>query len=253
MREESGLHGAREMHAAELKGAAMGVNVDSNLASVLTIGAVGQANWEAVVQGRASHAGAFPERGISATLVASIALAEAHRAGWWGKVVKGAHEGSSNAGIFVGKGGKAAGDATNVVTDYVRVVGEARSLDAAFAATIADGCRAAFHQAAGEVRDVGGDTAQLTFEAVTSYPPFKMGANTPAVAHATRAAKSLGLVPEIVLSKGGLDANWLVGHGVPTVTFGAGQAEIHTVQEYVDVAEFVMGCRMAVALATIPA
>jgi tripeptide aminopeptidase len=251
VREESGLHGAREMRAEELKGAAMGFNVDASLAQVLTIGAVGQTNWEAVVKGKASHAGAFPEKGISATLVASIALAEAHRAGWWGKIAKPEGEGSSNAGIFAGKDGKAAGDATNVVTDYVRVVGEARSLDAAFAASIAEGYRAAFERARGEVKDIGGDTAQVAFEAVTSYPPFKMDADTPAVARAQRAAKSLGLTPEIVLSKGGLDANWLVGHGVPTVTFGAGQAEIHTVHEYVDVAEFVMGCRMAVALATL--
>jgi tripeptide aminopeptidase len=35
------------------------------------------------------------------------------------------------------------------------------------------------------------------------------------------------------------------------VTFGAGQAEIHTVDEYVDLAEFAQGCRLAVALATL--
>jgi tripeptide aminopeptidase len=37
---------------------------------------------------------------------------------------------------------------------------------------------------------------------------------------------------------------------VPTVTFGAGQYEIHTVKEYVDLAEFAQGCRVAIALAT---
>jgi tripeptide aminopeptidase len=37
---------------------------------------------------------------------------------------------------------------------------------------------------------------------------------------------------------------------VPTVTFGAGQAEIHTVNEYVDIPEFALGCRLAVAIAT---
>lgn len=42
----------------------------------------------------------------------------------------------------------------------------------------------------------------------------------------------------------------LVNHGMPTVTFGAGQYEIHTVKEYVDLAEFAQGCRVAIALAT---
>lgn len=250
VREESGLHGAREMRAEELKGAAMGFNVDATHAHRLTVGAVGQTNWEAVVKGKAAHAGVAPDKGISSTLVASIALAEAHRAGWFGKVVKGEQQGSSNAGIFGGKDGKAAGDATNVVTDYARVVGEARSLDAAFAAAIAEGFRAAFEKAGGEVKDAGGDTAKVEFIAKTSYPPFKMDETTPAVQRAVRAAKSLGMEPTTELSRGGLDANWLVGHGVPTVTFGAGQAEIHTVHEYVDVEEFARGCRMAVAIAT---
>jgi len=52
------------------------------------------------------------------------------------------------------------------------------------------------------------------------------------------------------ISNGGLDANWLVRHGVPTVTFGAGQHNIHTIDEYVDLAEFYQGCAMAIALAT---
>jgi tripeptide aminopeptidase len=35
------------------------------------------------------------------------------------------------------------------------------------------------------------------------------------------------------------------------VTFGAGQYDPHTVNEYVDLAEFANGCRLAVALATL--
>jgi tripeptide aminopeptidase len=43
----------------------------------------------------------------------------------------------------------------------------------------------------------------------------------------------------------------LVKHGLPTLTIGAGQNEVHTVKEYVDLAEFGNGCRLAVALATV--
>jgi tripeptide aminopeptidase len=38
---------------------------------------------------------------------------------------------------------------------------------------------------------------------------------------------------------------------VPSVTIGAGQYEIHTIKEYVDLPEYVRGCRLAVALATL--
>jgi len=60
-----------------------------------------------------------------------------------------------------------------------------------------------------------------------------------------------GFEPALRVGNGGLDANWLVRHGVPTVTFGAGQNAIHTTEEYVDLPAFLDGCRMALALATL--
>lgn len=251
VREESGLHGARELDPADLGGAKMCFNVDSKIPADLITGAVGQENWEVEIKGKAAHAGVAPERGISATLVASLAIAEAHRGGWFGKVVKPEGNGTSNVGIFGGKPGKPAGDATNVVTDYVHIVGEARSSDTAFAAKIAAAYGAAFAKAQGEVKDADGATADVTFTSRASYPSFKLNDDEPAVAHAKRAAESLGLKPTTLFSNGGLDANWLVKHGVPTVTIGAGQYEIHTVNEYVNVPEFIQGCQLAVALATL--
>jgi tripeptide aminopeptidase len=251
VREESGLHGARELDPKDLGGATMGFNVDSTHAAKLTIGAVGQQNWEVTIKGKAAHAGVAPERGISSTLVASVGLTEAHRGGWFGKVVQPEGKGSSNVGIFGGKDGKPAGDATNVVTDYVHLVGEARSTDAAFAVKITEAFEAAFNKAKGEVKDADGGMAEVTFQTRTAYPPFLMSEDDPAVKRAKKAAKAMGLEPVTMVSAGGLDANWLVKHGVPTVTFGAGQAEIHTVNEYVVIPEFAQGCRLAVAIATL--
>jgi tripeptide aminopeptidase len=251
VREESGLHGARELKAADLGGATMCFNVDGGRAAELITGAVGQQNWEVEIRGKASHAGVAPEKGISATLVAATALVEAQRGGWFGKVIKPDGSGTSNPGIFGGKDGKAAGDATNVVTDYVYVKGEARSSDEKFAAAIVAGYRDAFRKAGAMVKDAGGEIAEVKFSAEPSYPPFNMPNNEPVLVHAKRAAESIGLKPTTVFSNGGLDANWLVKHGLPTVTIGSGQYEIHTVKEYVDVAEFADGCRLAVALATL--
>ena len=251
VREESGLHGARELDPKDLGGATMGFNVDSTHAALLTIGAVGQQNWEVTIKGKAAHAGVAPERGISSTLVASVGLTEAHRGGWFGKVVQPEGKGSSNVGIFGGKDGKPAGDATNVVTDYAHLVGEARSTDAAFAVKITEAFEAAFNKAKGEVKDADGGMAEVTFQTRTAYPPFLMSEDDPAVQRAKKAAQAMGLEPVTMVSAGGLDANWLVKHGVPTVTFGAGQAEIHTVNEYVVIPEFAQGCRLAVAIATL--
>jgi tripeptide aminopeptidase len=138
-----------------------------------------------------------------------------------------------------------------VVTDYVRMLGEARSLDASFATAIANAYGEAFAKAQAEVTSADGSTAEVRFESKAAYPPFALQEDSRAVVRAKRAAASIGLTPTTHLSTGGLDANWLVKHGVPTVTFGAGQAEIHTLNEYVDLPEFHRGCRMAVALATL--
>lgn len=253
VREESGLHGARELDPKDLGNPAMCFNVDGKLAAELIVGAVGQENWEAEIKGKAAHAGVAPEKGISATLVASVALAEALHDGWFGKVVKPDGNGTSNVGVFGGKDGKPAGDATNVVTDYVQIKGEARSPDAAFAEAITKGYGKAFDKAKSEVKDAGGETAEVRFEHKRSYPPFKLEDTSPAVKLAKQAAEMLGLTPTTLFSNGGLDANWLVKHGVPTVTIGAGQYEIHTVKEYVDLPEYANGCRLAVALATMDA
>ncbi len=191
VREESGLQGARELDPADLKGAAMCFNVDGKLASNLIIGAVGQETWDVEIIGKASHAGVAPEKGISATLVASLAMAEVHHGGWFGKVDKPEGRGTSNPGVLSGRDGKAAGDATNVVTDYVHIVGEARSRDVAFAKTIAAAYEDAFAKAKSAVTDVAGETAQVNFVTKPSYPSFEVEDDAPAVQHAKAQSSSL--------------------------------------------------------------
>ena len=204
------------------------------------------------IKGKASHAGVAPEKGISATMVGAIGLVEARNAGWFGKVEKPNGYGSSNIGIFGGKGGlTAAGDATNVVTDYTWLKGEARSPDADFAKEIGAGYRAAFEKAGAAVTDSAGEAAKVTFRQVTAYPPFRLDETQPVIQRADRALAALGIAPNHVFSNGGLDANWLDKAGIPTVTISAGQAEIHTVKEYVNIPDYVTGCRIAVLLATL--
>ena len=51
------------------------------------------------------------------------------------------------------------------------------------------------------------------------------------------------MTPNVRSANGGLDANWMVRHGIPTVTFGAGQNEAHTIDEWIDLTEFEAGYR----------
>jgi len=250
VREESGLWGARFVEKSALGDPVEGFNVDGGAAAALAIGAVGAERWEVAIHGRAAHAGVHPEDGISATVVASLALADVFRNGWFGKVTRDGREGTSNVGSFGGTDGQSAGVATNVVTDYVLIRGEARSHDARFASAITAAYKEAFRTAAGQVRNQRGKGAKVAFRTRRDYYPFRLQPAAPVVLRALAAAERAGLQPTLRVTNGGLDANWLVRHGIPTVTFGAGQNNVHTVDEFVDLEEFTKGCRLALALAT---
>ena len=173
--------------------------------------------------------------------------------GWFGKVEKDGKAGTSNVGTFGGRGGRGAGDATNVVTDYVYLTGEARSHDTRFVKEIVKAYKEALGRAAGRVTDHKGRQARVKFSSRVDYYPFRIAADAPVVRHALAAGERAGLKAQVRISNGGLDANWLVRHGIPTVTFGAGQNAIHTVEEFVDLKLFAEGCRMALAVATLEA
>jgi tripeptide aminopeptidase len=249
VREESGLWGARYVNPADLGRPALGFNVDGSSAREITIAATGAERWEAQIHGRAAHAGVAPEKGVSATVVAALALADAYRRGWFGKIQKEGQEGTSNVGSVGDQLGRSAGEATNVVTDFVQVRGEARSHNSRFVRQITRAYQEAFRAAAMQVVDDRGRPARVRFRARRDYYPFRLKENNPVVRQALAAAQSCGWQAKLRRTNGGLDANWLVRHGIPTVTFGAGQHNVHTVAEYVDLTEFEEGCRLALALA----
>jgi tripeptide aminopeptidase len=250
VREESGLWGARFVDVNDLGKPTLAFNVDGGSPVELTFGAVGAERWEVEVFGKASHAGAHPERGISATAVAALALANVVNDGWFGKVVHNGSEGTSNVGTFGGADGRPAGQATNVVTDYVRLTGESRSHDPRFVRAITAAYREAFDFASRRVCDHNGRCAKVRFHARLDYHSFRLQPDAEVVRLAQKAARGAGFDPILRVTNGGLDANWMVRHGVPTITFGAGQRNVHTVEEYVDLADFRDGCRLALALAT---
>lgn len=242
--EEVGLWGARYVSMKDLGQPKIGFNIDSGDPNEILIGAIGADRWEVDVLGRSAHAGVHPERGISAALIAARAIADAAAKGYFGKVRKGKKRGTSNVGVIRG------GEATNQVTDRIYVKGESRSHDRAFVDEITQAYRKAFERAAQGVKDHKGRCGRTKFKASRDYPAFRMDRRDPAVQFTVKTAKTLGLKPRLTVVDGGLDANFMNGKGLPTVTLGAGQHHPHTVDEYVDIKEYVGGCELLVALAT---
>lgn len=242
--EEIGLCGSREVSVRDLGDPEMGFNIDSGAPRDLIVGAVGADRIDIEVLGRSSHAGVHPEKGISATLIASRAIADLATGGWFGKIEKGRRAGTSNVGTIQG------GEATNQVTDRVHLRAETRSRDPSFLPKITKAYRDAFEKAARSVEDDRGRHGSIRFEPRREYDAFRIDDDAPPVLLAARCARSLRLRPRCVEASGGLDANHLNAKGIPTVTLGGGQHGAHTVDEYVDVREYVLGCRLALRIAT---
>ncbi len=137
-----------------------------------------------------------------------------------------------------------------MVTDYVRVFGESRSHDLAFVGAITAAYREAFRKAAASVTDDRGRGAKVRFAARRDYYPFRLKPDSPVVKQALAGARAAGWEATLRIGNGGLDANWTVRHKIPTITFGAGQNNVHTTEEFVDLTNFRDGCRLALALAT---
>jgi tripeptide aminopeptidase len=243
VQEEVGLVGARYVSVSKLGAPKLCFNWDGGAPNIATIGATGDDHLAIEITGIASHAGAHPEQGVSAIVIAAKAIAALTAEGWFGKVVKGRQTGTSNIGVIQG------GEATNVVTDRLLLKGEARSHDPKFRARIVESFRKAFRNAAKSTPNSLGQTGSVSFESMHKYESFRISADSDVVRAASAAIERIGLLPETRISNGGLDANWMFAHGLPTVTLGCGQNAIHTVKEELHVDAFLNACRIAVLLA----
>ncbi|MEO2019637.1 MAG: M20/M25/M40 family metallo-hydrolase [Fuerstiella sp.] len=243
VQEEIGLRGARFLTASKLGRPELCFNWDGSDPASLIIGAVGATNLSIVINGIASHAGAHPENGVNASVVASLAIAALQRDGWHGLVTKSKNRGASNIGAING------GAATNVVMPEVAIEAEARSHQPSFRKRIVKEYRKAFEAAVRSVTNNSGKRGKLTFEEDTRYEAFSIPESSACVTVAKAAVRQMGLQAVARDCDGGLDANWISAHGYPAVTLGCGQAGIHTVDETLYIPQFLDACRIAAAIA----
>ena len=243
VQEETGIHGVRLIQRSLLGRPRMGFNWDGGAPDKLTIGATGGYRIKINVHGLASHAGGAPEQGISAITIAGRAIAELDRTGWLGLVQKKNRMGTSNIGIVRG------GHATNVVTDHVVLRAEARSHHPPFRKRIVKKIEQAFREAARTTTSAKGKSGRVTFDGSLDYESFQLDEKEPALLAAENAVQAVGKTPLRTITNGGVDANWMVQHGIPTVSLGAGQRNQHTLDEALDTDELQTACRIALRLA----
>ena len=248
VQEEIGLQGSRNLVVSKLGKPAFALNFDGGNPRKLTIGATGGEKLKIKLYGIPAHAGLAPQDGANAITAAGLAIASLHKEGWLGLVKKRlpgariASMGTSNVGIIRG------GNATNVITDFVEVDAEARSHESPFRTLISNAIKDAFVKAASQVTTAVGVAVRAEVEQRVDYESFRLDQNSEAVQRAAATVRaSTGAEPEFAITDGGVDANWLFKHGIPAVTLGCGQRNVHTNQETLDVPDFLVACRIAKA------
>ena len=244
VQEEIGLHGARLLNHGLLGRPKLAYNWDGGAPDKLTIGATGGYRTRIIVHGIASHAGGAPEMGVSAIAVAALAISNLVARGWHGDIHKGNHHGTSNVGYIYG------GEASNVVTDYVELKAEARSHDPEFRRRILKEIESAFYTASKQIKNVAGECGYVEFDGRLDYESFRLSPDDPSTITAEQAIRDIGRTPTRSVCNGGVDANWMMARGIPTVTLGCGQLNQHTLSEALDITGFRDACRIALRLAT---
>lgn len=228
VQEEIGLCGAKAFDAGGLR-ARQGIGLDTGgPPGTVVISAPGQDSLSVVVHGIAAHAGAEPEKGVSAIVVAAEAISRMPL----GRVDE---ETTANIGVISG------GRATNIVCDRVEVRAEARSHQAAKLAAQTQAMVKAFQEAAAR------HGATVDIEVTRPYTAYKMMADEPIIRLLAAGAAQVGLEPSYIPSGGGSDANVFNAAGIRITNISTGMQEVHTTRERITVADMVRSAEWVLA------
>ncbi len=224
VQEEIGLIGAKRLRDTWNFRARKGVVLDAGgPIGTIVVGAPYQQNISAVVHGKASHAGAEPEKGINAIQVAALAVTTMRL----GRIDP---ETTANVGVIRG------GTATNIVPDRVELYGEARSHDG----DKLDRQIASMQQALEDAvaRFPG---ASVEIEITPKFKGFRLTETTPIVKSLADAARRAGFDPIYAVEGGGSDANIYNEAGLSVAVVSTGMADVHTPKEHLAISDLV-GC-----------
>ena len=231
--EEVGLLGAKHVDVSKLA-SKYGLVFDSDDPGFLFIKGPSANHFEFKIYGLESHAGVAPEEGISAIKIA----AEAISAMKLGRIDK---ETTANIGVIQG------GEATNIITNFVLLRGEARSLDEDKLNKQTEHMVKCLEDAAAKYEvTVAGVTTKGRVEAHVNREYYAMDVpeSSRVVQLVYEAAKRKGLKVEAVASGGGCDANIFNKRGIECANFGTGMRAIHTVKEWLDVKDLYASAEM---------
>jgi len=235
--EEVGLLGAKHLDMSKVR-AKYGIVFDSDDPGFLFTKGPSANHFEFKIHGLESHAGVAPEQGISAIKIAAEGIAAM-------KLGRIDEETTANIGVIKG------GEATNIITNFVLLRGEARSLDDARLEEQTRHMIECLEDAAAKYEvTVDGVTTRGRVESDVTREYFAMDVpdDSRVVRLVKQAASRMGLNVETMASGGGCDANIFNKRGVECANLGTGMRAIHTVKEWLDVKDMYASAEMTLEI-----
>ena len=225
--EEIGLLGAKHLDLSLIT-ARYGYALDATDTEGIVTRAPSANRLEFEIHGKDAHAGAAPEKGINAILLASKAIAELAL----GRID---HETTCNIGVIEG------GIAINIVPNLVRVKGEVRSHDEEKLHKITDQIVSTFKEVVENYRSSAADKnlPRLKTRIEKDFSRTYIQDDHPVVKLASKAAENLGRKMVSKTTGGGADANIFYEKGILTGVLGTGMRDMHTVREWVKLDDMV--------------
>ena len=225
--EEIGLLGAKHIDISKFN-SRYGIVLDSSSPSRLVLRCPSAERLEFHVHGLEAHAGLCPENGINAIKIASESISKM-------KLGRIDHETTANIGVIKG------GFATNIVPNFVKIVGEVRSHNEDKLVAQKNHMMECIRNAVSNYEVVlDGQNRAASVDEVfeRSYDKMDVPEDSRIVKIIDRAVKDLGHKINYHTSGGGCDANFFNQMGIECANLGTGMYELHTVNEYLVLEEF---------------
>ena len=225
--EEIGLLGAKHLDYS-LINAKYGYTLDTFDIEGIVTRAPAANQIEFKIHGKDAHAGAEPEKGINAIVLAAKAIAGLDT----GRID---HETTCNIGIIDG------GIATNIVPNLVTVKCEARSHDKEKLSKIINKIVSSFNEVIENCRKYSPDDRlpYVDINIKKEFPLTNVPDNHPVVIIARKALANLGMKMKTKTTGGGSDANIFFEKGIITGVLGTGMRDVHTVRESIRLDDMV--------------
>lgn len=210
--EEIGLIGARHLDISKVNADFAYVLDSGDDVGKATVTAPSHNTFKAVITGKAAHAGMEPEKGVSAIVAASKAIAEMHT----GRID---FETTANIGTIEG------GRALNIVCDEVIVRGEVRSRNLNKLIKYSDDIISKFKMHAENM----GATAEVEMD--REYNSFSVSDDEPMLIKYKKALAEMGVEYREEHSGGGSDTNVIYNKGIKALTISCGMEKVHSTSE----------------------